>query len=118
MAEVKEQSTDVEPSAQELIREYGKNFVLELINDARIRAIQQHRKITISDVENAWNRLRNEKYYRSRRTLRETLIFLGGALFSVLVETTLTSPDNISPLQVILGIVGLLLVFVALLIDI
>ena len=113
-----ENSNDIfEEAAARRIVTHARDFARDLmIKSQQITPINS--KVTPEHVQKVWLKVRNETRNRWLRRLRELLIFIGGALFSVLVQTLLTQPGTDVPLpQVLFGMFGLFLVFVGLMID-
>lgn len=115
--------TGFEPAAEQLVRAYTHQFAQHLISEARVlsikaagaSAVRSQAQVQAVHVEDAWLATRSEKR-RWLKRLKELMVFLGGAFFSVLVQSLLTI-STIPVLQVIMGVVGLTLVLVALQLD-
>lgn len=105
-----------EPGARQLIENHSDRAAFELFVECRKLADKRRdQKVKASHVIEILQRYSTPKTGRKR--IREFLIFLGGAFFSVLIQTLLTTPDEIDSIQAIFGVIGLVLVFVSLLIE-
>jgi hypothetical protein len=110
-------SNDIfEKEAANRIIVHSRDFARDLMIKSQLLA-PAGSKVTVDHVQKTWLKLRNESRNRWLRRGRELLIFIGGAFFSVLAQTIMTQPTSIPLGQVILGILGLALVFVGVIID-
>ncbi len=106
---MKQPVSDLDTNAKQRIDYYAGQFTYDLTTEA-LRAASPY-PIEAKHVDKAWQTL-NKANRRWLKQLRESLIFLGGTLVSVLLQAALTQPV-IPTRQAMFGLLGVILVAIA-----